>query len=58
MYTLMTIYSTVFSLPFELYSTFVVEQKHGFNKQSLGLFISDKVKGLILSAVFSFLLTT
>jgi len=30
-------------LPFGLYSTFVVEQRHGFNKQSLGLFIKDQV---------------
>ncbi len=30
-------------LPFGLYSTFVVEQKHGFNKQTLGLFIKDQL---------------
>lgn len=30
-------------LPFGLYSTFVVEQRHGFNKQSLGLFVKDQV---------------
>ena len=42
---------TVTSLPFELYSTFRIEKKHGFNKQTIGLFISDKIKGLILTAV-------
>ena len=28
-----TIYSTITSLPWSLYSTFVIEEKHGFNKQ-------------------------
>lgn len=34
---------TLIGLPFSLYSTFVVEAKHGFNKQTLGLFFADKV---------------
>lgn len=34
---------TVIGLPFSLYSTFVVEERHGFNKQTLGLFFADKV---------------
>lgn len=34
---------TVVGLPFALYSTFVVEAKHGFNKQTIGLFFADKV---------------
>lgn len=42
---------TVTSLPFELYSTFCIEKKHGFNKQTPALFFTDKVKGLFLSAV-------
>lgn len=29
---LLTIHDTIVSLPFNLYSTFVVEEKHGFNK--------------------------
>jgi len=37
------------SLPFELYSTFRIEKKHGFNKMTMGLFFSDKLKGLLLS---------
>ncbi|KAJ2613023.1 zinc metalloprotease, partial [Coemansia sp. RSA 1365] len=44
--------STVLSLPFELYATFVVERKHGFNKQTWGLFFSDSAKSLLLSMVF------
>ena len=44
-----TIVGTITSLPFELYSTFEIEKKHGFNKQTLGLFFSDKVKSLLLT---------
>lgn len=33
----------VLALPFGLYSTFVVEQRHGFNKQTIGLFVKDQV---------------
>jgi STE24 endopeptidase len=46
-----TVVGTVTSLPFELYSTFQIERKHGFNKQTIGLFFVDKVKSLLLSAV-------
>ena len=46
-----TIVGTITSLPFELYSTFQIERKHGFNKQTLSLFFSDKVKSFILSCV-------
>ena len=48
---IITIVGTVTSLPFELYNTFQIEKKHGFNKQTIGLFVSDKIKGLILTAV-------
>lgn len=44
-----TIIGTCTSLPFELYSTFQIEKKHGFNKQTLGLFFSDKAKSLVLT---------
>ena len=35
----------------EQYSTFKIEKKHGFNKMTPGLFVSDKIKGLVLTAV-------
>jgi STE24 endopeptidase len=46
------LYETVIHIPWELYFIFVIEERHGFNKQTLGLYIKDKVKGLILSIVF------
>ncbi|KAJ2776972.1 zinc metalloprotease [Coemansia javaensis] len=44
--------STALSLPFNMYSTFVVEKKHGFNKQTWGLFVSDAVKSFLLVVLF------
>ena len=48
---LQTVIESIKSLPFELYKTFKIEKKHGFNKQTYGLFFSDKLKGLALSCV-------
>lgn len=43
--------STLISLPFELYDTFVIEEKFGFNKTTIGTFFADKAKGLLLALV-------
>jgi len=43
--------SSISSLPFEYYSIFVIEQKHGFNKQTPAIFIKDKLKGILLAVV-------
>lgn len=39
------------SLPFQYYQTFVLEQKHGFNKSTVKLFITDTLKGWALAAI-------
>jgi len=39
------------SLPVDLYSTFGIESRFGFNKTTLPLYFSDKLKGLILGVV-------
>ncbi len=44
------------SLPFSIYSTFVIEERFGFNKTTPRLFFSDLVKSLVLSAVLGGLL--
>ncbi|KAG0316090.1 CAAX prenyl protease 1 [Dissophora globulifera] len=44
-FVLMTVFSTIVSLPFSLYSTFVIEERHGFNKQTLRLYFTDMIKG-------------
>nr|CCA18761.1 CAAX prenyl protease 1 putative [Albugo laibachii Nc14]CCA25203.1 CAAX prenyl protease 1 putative [Albugo laibachii Nc14] len=48
---------TVAELPFELYSTFVIEQRHGFNKQTIGIFLVDKLKQLLLMVAIGYPLT-
>ena len=39
------------SLPFSIYSTFVIEEKFGFNKTTPLLFFTDLIKSIVLSAV-------
>lgn len=41
----------ILSLPLSYYSTFVIEDRFGFNKQTPGLFFADKLKGLALAAL-------
>lgn len=43
--------STIPSLPLSVYSTFVLEEKHGFNKTTPGLFITDMIKSWALGIV-------
>lgn len=43
--------SDLLSLPFQLYSTFVIEEKFGFNKTTLKIFVADKLKGYVLGAI-------
>lgn len=40
-------------IPFGLYSTFHIENKYGFNKQTYGLWCADAIKGLVLTTVLS-----
>lgn len=40
----------IISLPFEIYHTFVIEQKFGFNKTTPKLFIQDQIRDLVLMA--------
>lgn len=48
-----TIVSTVISVIFGYYSTMVIEEKYGFNKSTLKTFITDKIRGLIISLALS-----
>lgn len=41
----------VLSLPWSLYSTFVLEEKFGFNRTTPKLFLIDRIKGIVLSAL-------
>ncbi|XP_043119414.1 CAAX prenyl protease 1 homolog [Puntigrus tetrazona] len=41
---LATLFSALTGLPWSLYNTFVIEEKHGFNQQTLGFFLKDALK--------------
>jgi STE24 endopeptidase len=41
----------IIDLPFSLYSTFVIEEKFGFNQTDLKLYISDKIKMVFISVI-------
>lgn len=43
--------SDILSTPFSYYHTFVIEEKFGFNKTTKKLFVLDKIKGVLMSAV-------
>ena len=43
--------NALFSVPFNYYSTFVIEEKYGFNKMSKKTFFMDLLKGTILSSL-------
>ena len=40
---------SILTLPFSIYSTFVIEEKFGFNRTTVRTFILDHIKGLALS---------
>lgn len=40
-------------LPFKIYSTFVLEERHGFNKQTAMFFIKDQLKGIVIGQIIS-----
>lgn len=43
--------NSLLSLPFQIYDTFVIEERFGFNKTTPGTFIADQVKGLLLAVI-------
>lgn len=49
---LIFIASDLLTLPFQLYDTFVIEEKFGFNKTTISTFFADKIKGYLLAALF------
>ncbi len=41
----------IIGLPFDIYDTFVIEQRFGFNRTTIKTFIFDKIKTLLLTAI-------
>ncbi|XP_054271932.1 CAAX prenyl protease 1 homolog [Macrosteles quadrilineatus] len=50
---IMNTFNTISSLPISIYHHFVLEETHGFNKQTAGFYIKDKIKGYVVSQVIS-----
>ncbi|XP_075166320.1 CAAX prenyl protease 1 homolog [Haematobia irritans] len=51
------LFGYVKELAFKIYGTFVLEERHGFNKQTPGFFVWDQIKGLIVSNILTVLLS-
>lgn len=50
--------SGIISLPFSIYSTFVIEERYGFNTTTVKTFIIDLIKQVILGAVIGGVILT
>ncbi len=55
-FLLLYIANEIISLPFEIYDTFVIEKKYGFNKTTKATFVADKLKSLLLTVIIGGLL--
>jgi len=45
-------FGVVYSIPFQIFKTFWIEEKYGFNKTTARTFVIDQVKGFLLGAIF------
>ena len=45
---LFNIFNVVINLPFSIYGTFVLEERHGFNQQTVAFYIKDQIKSFVV----------
>jgi len=50
---LMSTLNAITSLPWSAYYTFKIEQKHGFNKETVPFFLQDKLKKFVISQLIT-----
>jgi STE24 endopeptidase len=50
-FALIGLASDIISTPFDVYNTFVIEERFGFNRTTLSTYILDKLKGWLLALV-------
>jgi STE24 endopeptidase len=48
-FAILGLLTALFELPFDLYATFRIEEKHGFHRQTLGNFFLDRLKGAAIA---------
>lgn len=54
---LSSLFFTIIDLPWSLYHSFVIEERHGFNKYTLGFYLKDKVKKFVVMQAISLPIT-
>ena len=47
---------TILGLPFSVYREFVLEQKHGFNKQTPSFYVKDQIKKFVIGEMIQALM--
>ena len=55
-FAILSIIANLLRIPFSLYETFVIEERHGFNVMSLKTWILDLFKGILITAILGGLL--
>ena len=50
-FAILGVLTAAFELPFDLYATFRIEERHGFNRQTLRGFFLDRLKGAAIAVV-------
>jgi len=55
-FAILSIIANLLRIPFSLYETFVIEERHGFNVMNLKTWISDLFKGILITAILGGLL--
>jgi STE24 endopeptidase len=50
-FAILGLLTSAFDLPFDLHATFRIEEKHGFNRQTLRGFLLDRLKGAAVAVV-------
>lgn len=50
---IINVISHIINLPLVIYDTFILEEKHGFNKQTTAFFIKDEIKKFVVSQIIA-----
>ena len=50
-FAILMVASDVLTTPFSLYSTFVIEEKFGFNRTTIKTYVLDKLKGVLVGVI-------
>jgi STE24 endopeptidase len=50
-FAILALFSNALDIPFDLYGTFVIEERYGFNTRTIGLWFSDWAKGMLISFI-------